>query len=100
MIEILGTAAVDEYHSVGLYASLLRNLVGNKQEELRTDWNTSDKETRNVAQPRPVNSVATVCNGALAMRGNEDDGLLWNPYAGMNVQELPQQNLNMPIPNG
>jgi len=100
MIEILSAAAVDDYHSVGLYASLLRNLVGNKQEELRTDWTASDKETRNVAQPRPVNNLATVCNGALTMRGNEDEGLLWNPYAGLNVQDLPQQNLNIPIPNG
>jgi hypothetical protein len=85
-IEILAAAAVDEFHSVGLYASLLRNLVSNKQEEMRTDWNSAERDDRNGNLPRNAGTLTTICNGALAM---------WNPYAGMSVQDMPQQNLGM-----
>lgn len=85
---------------MGLYATLLRNLVGNKQEELRTDWNAAEKERRSARQSRSATTLATVCNGALTMRNGEDEGLLWNPYVGIGTQSLPQPAQSMPGLNG
>lgn len=99
-IDTLNAAAIDEAHSVGLYATLLRNLVGNKQEELRTDFNAAEKERRTTRHSRSATTLATVCNGALTMRGNEDEGLLWNPYSGLGTQSLPQPAQSMPGLNG
>ena len=99
-IDTLSAAAVDEVHSVGLYATLLRNLVGNKQEELRTDWSAAEKERRGTRHSRSATTLATVCNGALTMRGNDDEGLLWNPYVGLGTQSLPQPAQTMPGLNG
>jgi hypothetical protein len=96
-IDTLSAAAVDEVHSVGLYATLLRNLVGNKQEELRTDWNAAEKERRTTRHSRSATALATVCN---TMRNNEDEGLLWNPYVGLGTQSLQQPAQSMPGLNG
>jgi hypothetical protein len=81
IVDCLARTAVDEVHSVGLYATLLRNLVANKAEEVRTDWGDADKQKDSRSQ-RSKGPTTSLGGSNLGVRFNEEEGILWDAYSG------------------